>query len=311
MKETCRMWASHATRIGTHMNESCHTWRSHVTYEWVMSHMKETCRVWASHVTRMCDTTHLHVWHVHAARACVRLNNNEAHTHVTFPVDVWYNSFICDMTHSYLAGFFGLKNVDAARACVRLDDNESNEACIRVIFRSFSAKEPYNWLEQEWGTHLCDMTCAHVIWLLHTWHDSCTSGMKNNEKTLNTCAWIRMNMNGTRIRVTFRSFSAKEPYDDPFSFKIGQDRSISAIGQDRSTLNACLRGQYHLSANWTWTRVLWTIGGKKQDETCKQPTSVMPSVCIVSHFLCDMTLSVCAMTHFMCHVTPGLLLCLI
>ena len=105
MNDSCHVWMSHMTyeRVMSRMNESCHVWTSHVTYEWVMSRMNESCNIWMSPVIyEAVDDAHACASQDCCECMCLFSTYIKCQGWCTWLIYAWYDSFIRDMTHSYV-----------------------------------------------------------------------------------------------------------------------------------------------------------------------------------------------------------------
>ena len=122
------------------MCESCHVWMSHVTYEWVMSCMNESCHTWIGHV-----------WY--------RYMNDSNCTGGSHHVGI---SYVCDMTHSQVAGL--------------IYPFSNKKKVARQHTKKISGLFIYD-MTHLCVTCMCDMTHLYVTWRIHVWHDSSTCDM--------------------------------------------------------------------------------------------------------------------------------------
>ena len=107
---------------------------------------------------------------------------------------VWHDSFICDVTHSFLSVMTHLWHIRAAplsdmtHPCVTWLIHMWHDSFIRVMTHSFlSDMTPLMHIR---AAPLCDMTHSSVTWLIHVWHDSFTSEMTHQYFTWLVHGWV-------------------------------------------------------------------------------------------------------------------------
>jgi len=127
-----------------------------VTYEGVMSHINE-----ASNTSSICNVIYLYV----------TTPKHVAHWHVTCLIHVWHDSFLRNMTNSYVTSLIYMRHV---LSMCDLTHSYRHDSFIRDMTHSYVA-----WLILKWhDSSIRDMTQSYVKWLSHTWHDSFIRDMK-------------------------------------------------------------------------------------------------------------------------------------
>ena len=82
----------------------------------------------------------------------------ETHSYVTRPIHMWYDSRICDMTHSFTIEGAWLD-------CIWVNTS-------RLVYSDTTCEHVTSHIRHDSFT--CCITDSYVTWLVHTWHDSCT-----------------------------------------------------------------------------------------------------------------------------------------
>ena len=177
------------------MNGSRHIWMRHVTYKWVMSRINEKCHVWMSHVTHECVMSHMnescHQCVLQCAAVCcsvlqcVAVCCSVLHCVASLPqvkpclkfrgLPRNFFRYVRGLLRK-LAGISGSRNYSKSdllrvwpatrlvHTCLYTCTQHCNTSCnihatcLVVLLLCIT----------------CDMTHAHVTWLMHMWHDSAT-----------------------------------------------------------------------------------------------------------------------------------------
>ena len=166
----------------THMDKSCHihgwvmshTWMSHVT------HMDESCHTHAWVMSRTqgfglggnlaVDFSLFMEFVPTKTRKCVMfLIEVCCIVCVTRRVHTQYDWFICDMTRSYVAWLIRMWH-----------DSFIFDMTHSYVTHSYAIWRIYMWHD----SFMCYMTHSYVTWLIHTWHNSFIFDMTHSLVTL-------------------------------------------------------------------------------------------------------------------------------